>query len=76
MAPALGQLAVPAALNRPLHAQQAGQLLLGGSPLQGYAAVAAQLAGATGAGKAFAQLPSGSGRLEVHCNFRQAAVQA
>ena len=52
--PAQRQLTVAPALDRPIHPQQTGQLLLRRRPPQGQASIAAELAGATCPGKALA----------------------
>jgi hypothetical protein len=55
--PALGELGDAAPFHRRFIAQQPSQLLFGLGAVEGHAAAIAELAGAAGASKAFAQAP-------------------
>ena len=74
MGPAQGQLGDAAPLDGARHLQQGGQPGFGAAALQACAAVAAQLAGAAGPGKAFAQLPGLAAGFKAQLHLGQAAV--
>ena len=70
MGPALGELANASAFDGPIHPEQGGEPLFGGGTAEGNAAGVAELAGATGSGKAFAQLPGAAACLKANLHLR------
>ena len=74
--PALRQLGDAAPLHRGVVPQQLREALLSGGAAQGWAAAATQLAGATGPGEAFAQLPQLPSGLEADLDVGQPGMGA
>jgi hypothetical protein len=70
MGPALGELANASPFDGPIHPEQGRQLLFGRRTAKGNAAGVAELAGATGSGKAFAQIPGVAACLKAHLHLR------